>query len=295
MPASDPAQPGPAGDSARVRSEQIRERRRRVAEDRGWIARAFRVVAGPTAAEEQMMADENRWRTGSEGERMLAEGLARRCPSVPVLHDRRVPGSRANIDHLAFAPSGIYVIDTKRYRGQIRVEKPWFGAAKLRIAGRDRTKLILGLEKQLGVVKRALAGIADDVPVHGCLCFVAPEGWLADVGLPAFRTLRISRAVRPSAACDAPLSSASARAQATTSDPRTCPAAAASGRSAMSPSQAAAASTPPRSGARRSAPCRSQGLRSRRRRRGWWRTARSARTGPSGSPQRRGPHPRSSR
>ncbi|MEV4421445.1 NERD domain-containing protein, partial [Patulibacter sp. NPDC049589] len=33
---------------------------------------------------------------------------------VVVLHDRRVPRTHANIDHIAIAPSGIWVIDTKR-------------------------------------------------------------------------------------------------------------------------------------------------------------------------------------
>ncbi len=30
------------------------------------------------------------------------------------------------------------------------------------------------------------------MPVHGCFCFVAPEGLFADVGLPIMRTLRIN-------------------------------------------------------------------------------------------------------
>jgi hypothetical protein len=33
--------------------------------------------------------------------------------------------------------------------------------------------------------------IAGDVSVEGCLCFVTPEGLLADVGLPMWRTLKI--------------------------------------------------------------------------------------------------------
>jgi hypothetical protein len=109
-----------------------------------------------------------------------------------MLHDRRMPSSRANIDHIAIAPSGIYVIDTKRYRGRIKVARPLLGAPKLRIGGRDRTKLIDGLARQVAVVADALGDIATDVPVHGCLCFVAPEGVLADVGLPVLRTLKIN-------------------------------------------------------------------------------------------------------
>jgi hypothetical protein len=71
------------------------------------------------------------------------------------------------------------------------VETPWRGPQRLRIAGRDRTKLILGLDKQVSLVKESLAGIADDIGVSGCLCFIAPEGWPAIAELPAFRTLRV--------------------------------------------------------------------------------------------------------
>jgi hypothetical protein len=102
-----------------------------------------------------------------------------------------MPHSRANIDHIAVAPSGVYVIDTKRYRGKIRVHRPLFGAPKLKVAGRDRTKLLEGLARQVAAVQAALADAALQVPVQGCLCFMAPEGILAESGLPVMRTLEI--------------------------------------------------------------------------------------------------------
>ena len=138
------------------------------------------------------MEAERRWATGAAGERMLARDIARRCPTVPLLNDRAIPGSRANIDHLAVAPSGVFVIDAKRYRGKITVAGGWLRSERLLIAGRDKTKLIDGLEWQIQTVRRALDGAGlGDVPVHGCLCFVQPEGLLADVELPLLRTLRV--------------------------------------------------------------------------------------------------------
>jgi len=122
---------------------------------------------------------------------MLAASLAKRCPDVPILHDRRMPRSSANIDHLAFAASGVYVIDTKRYKGKVEVVKPLFGQRRLRIAGRDQTKLVEGLARQVAAVQAALADLGGDVPVRGCLCFVAPAGLFADSGLPLLRTLEI--------------------------------------------------------------------------------------------------------
>jgi hypothetical protein len=179
--------PGHAGRSARRRSERLREQRLARAASRSGTARFLRLVLGPSENEKRLIAQEQQWATGAEGERILAQRLARLCPHVIILHDRSLPRSRANIDHLALAPSGIYVIDAKRYRGKVEVVR-LRGQPHLRIAGRDRTKLVDGLDRQVEAVRAALDG---DVPVHGCLCFIAPAGLLGDSGLPLLRTLKV--------------------------------------------------------------------------------------------------------
>jgi hypothetical protein len=191
MSAIDPSRVVQAGESARTQAEAIRTRRERQAAERSTTQRVVRALLGPSSAEKKSLREEKAWTTGAAGEEMLAKDLSSRCPGVLMLHDLRIPGSRANIDHIALAPSGVLVIDAKRYKGKIRVETPWRGPQRLRIAGRDRTKLIAGLDKQVSVVRESLAGIADDIQVSGCLCFIAPEGWLASAELPAFRTLRV--------------------------------------------------------------------------------------------------------
>jgi hypothetical protein len=180
---------GVAGRSARREFERRSERRRLEASAR---PRLLAVLLGPSARQRRRAAEDRQWAIGARGEEMLAASLARRCPEAVLLHDRRLPHGRSNIDHIAIAPSGVYVIDTKRYHGKIQVLNPLFGTPKLRIAGRDRTKLIDGLLRQVGVVEMALEGLGGAIPVHGCLCFVAPEGLLADVGLPLLRTLKIN-------------------------------------------------------------------------------------------------------
>lgn len=134
---------------------------------------------------------EKAWATGAAGEEELALFLSRRCPGVIVLHDRRMPRSRANIDHLAIAPLGIYVIDAKRYKGKIEVLKPFFGDAKLIIRGRDKTKLVDGLERQAQAVEVAADGVAPGVPVTACFCFLNPAGQTGGGGIPLLRTLSI--------------------------------------------------------------------------------------------------------
>ena len=59
------------------------------------------------------------WQRGSVGESRLGAALGRiaRADEV-VLRDRRVPGTRTNIDHVVVAPSGVYVVDAKCYTGR---------------------------------------------------------------------------------------------------------------------------------------------------------------------------------
>lgn len=62
----------------------------------------------------------SRWRRGAAGERTTAallEPLA--LAGWVVLHDRRVPGMAANIDHLVASPSIVWVLDSKVWRGDI--------------------------------------------------------------------------------------------------------------------------------------------------------------------------------
>ena len=94
---------------------------------------------------------------------------------IAVLHDRRIPGSKANIDHIAVTRSGVWVIDAKRYKGrpELKVEG---GILRLRVekvlvGGRDCTKLVDGVLKQVDWCATSV----DDVLVTGALCFVEAD------------------------------------------------------------------------------------------------------------------------
>jgi len=174
---------GASGKREYLRRRKNREERIRAAHPR---------VGGLLVKLQDEPQHEKAWATGANGEEQLAACLARRSPQTLVLHDRCVPGSRANIDHLAVAASGVYVIDTKRYKGKIEVRKPKSSdQATLFIAGRRKSKLVDGLAGQVKAVVAALDLIEKDVPVFGCFCFVNPEKQAGGSAMPLIRTLTV--------------------------------------------------------------------------------------------------------
>ena len=152
------------------------------------------------------------WNGGALGEEKLGALLDKvASPAIRVLHDRRIPKSRANIDHLVVCPSGVLVVDAKRYAGRRPTRKVDGGflvprRERLLVGGRDSTTLVEGVKRQVAVVSAALAGEAPEpVGVRGFLCFVDADwpmfgGDFAINGVEvlwAKRLLRIARADGP--------------------------------------------------------------------------------------------------
>jgi Nuclease-related domain len=131
------------------------------------------------------------WRQGAKGEERAATLLAKRLrnDNVRLLHDRRVQGhGRTNLDHLTIGPGGLTVIHTKTNHGKVSVER--VGGlftprrAQLRIAGRNQTRLIDAVERQIELVGAALARAGEsDIDIRGALCFPNVDG------LPLLRDL----------------------------------------------------------------------------------------------------------
>ena len=158
---------GTAGASAR------REHARRLANREQRVREKHPRIGGLMLAVGSAPTHETVWARGAGGEEHVAKFLAKYLTADAVaLHDRAIPGSRANIDHIVVAPSGVWVIDAKRYKGKVAVVKPLFARTKLTINGRDKSKLIDDLAKQVELVKAAMTEVAPNVPVRGALCFV---------------------------------------------------------------------------------------------------------------------------
>src|SRR5215217_3531801 len=95
------------------------------------------------------------WRRGAAGERRTARLLAPlERHGWAVLHDLAIPGTQATIDHLVIGPGGVLIVDSKHYRGRLRLDPDgllWHGRhlllatlRKLRWAA-DQADQVLGV------------------------------------------------------------------------------------------------------------------------------------------------------
>ena len=133
------------------------------------------------------------WAQGALGERKLAEALAG-VPDVVVLHDRKVPGTRGNIDHLVIAPGGLFVIDAKRYKGrlQIRDKGGLFRTEwRLYVGGRDCSHLAENMGWQVKAVETLLGSVDSQVAVTPVLCFLEVE-WPLLFATESFHGVRLA-------------------------------------------------------------------------------------------------------
>lgn len=156
-----------AGSSAR------REYERRKTKDEERLREKWGRLGGVAVALSDERQSTTAWATGAVGEERLGARLdSLASSSLAVLHDRRIPRSRANIDHLVITQSGIWVVDAKRYKGGPRLEieggilRP--RVDKLIVGRRNCTTTVDGVLKQVGVVQ----DVVGEVPVTGVLRFV---------------------------------------------------------------------------------------------------------------------------
>ncbi len=122
------------------------------------------------------------WDIGAGGEERLGPILASlEADGFVVLHDLRVPRGRENIDHLIIGPPGIFVVETKTYKGSVRVR-----GGELYINGRRKTTFFEQVDRQLAAVESAL----DVTKVGGFICVLGGDfPWF---GRPAARGIEVT-------------------------------------------------------------------------------------------------------
>jgi hypothetical protein len=116
------------------------------------------------------------WAQGARGEQKLAQILTG-IPGIKLLHDRQVPHTRGNLDHIVVAPAGVFVIDAKLLKGLIHIRNVggFFKTdRRLFVGSRDRSRLTESMSWQVERVESALfgAGFGYISPIVPVICFV---------------------------------------------------------------------------------------------------------------------------
>jgi Nuclease-related domain. len=174
-PVPEPSPPlidsGTAGRSARQEQARCQVKREAELKDR-WGNRLGGLINRFADEPQSIRA----WGLGAHGEELLGAALAK-VPDLVVLNDRKVAGTKGNIDHIAIGPAGVFVIDAKYYEGLIEVVNKggWFSADwRLTVGGRNKSNLTENMGWQVKAVTKALmdAGVDPLPPVTSVLCFV---------------------------------------------------------------------------------------------------------------------------
>ena len=142
----------------------------------------FSGVAGKSARDRSRHNFKNsrfaeNWKKGAIGEEAAGKVIEEISfqHNFRFLHDRKISGSKANIDHILITNRGIFVIDTKNYTGSVRIKEsgglftPY--SETLYVGGRNQTKLVLNVKKQVDLVTEALLKSYSKLPVFGVLAF----------------------------------------------------------------------------------------------------------------------------
>ena len=133
------------------------------------------------------------WRRGAEEEQRTARllGPLERQGRV-VLHDLAVPGSPANLDHLVIGPGGVFVVDSKQYRGRLQLDpsgRLWHGRYPL-------TATLRAVSFEADRAARVLADpqvVVPIVAVHGAQ---VPWGKVVTQGVPVVSARRLPSMLR---------------------------------------------------------------------------------------------------
>jgi hypothetical protein len=103
------------------------------------------------------------WGKGARGEVATARLLDRLPDGYEVRHDLRMPGSRANIDHVVVGPTGVFTVETKSYQGGVRI-----AGSRVTSGGRRRDGIVEQAAGQAAAISERIGlPVAPIVVVHG--------------------------------------------------------------------------------------------------------------------------------
>lgn len=109
---------------------------------------------------------------GAKGEEWVAHELAFLSSDYTVFNGLRLGGGKENFDHIIVGPSGIFIVETKNWKGSVE-----FREGKLFAGGKEPSRPPL---KQVKAATAELVSYVDDagcgdLPIHSVLCFLGTK------------------------------------------------------------------------------------------------------------------------
>jgi hypothetical protein len=133
----------------------------------GWAGLVAAVLVG-WRVRFRVSEDARNWQRGARGEQRTARHLARLTRhGWVVFHDLAIPDSRANADHLIIGPAGVFLADSKNWRGHLAFAPDgtlWHGSYPL-----TATLATIGFEARTIADALAVPGLVVEplLVVHG--------------------------------------------------------------------------------------------------------------------------------
>jgi len=109
---------------------------------------------------------------GAKGEEWVAHELAFLSSEYTVFNGLRLGGGKQNFDHIIVGPAGVFVVETKNWKGAVE-----FRDGRLFAGGREPSRPPLKQVKAAAAELVAYLDDADcgDLPIHSVLCFLETE------------------------------------------------------------------------------------------------------------------------
>ncbi|WP_136081600.1 nuclease-related domain-containing protein [Pontiella desulfatans] len=109
---------------------------------------------------------------GAKGEEWVAHELAFLNAEYTVFNGLRFGGGKQNFDHIIVGPAGVFVVETKNWKGSVE-----FHDGKLYAGGREPSRPPL---RQVKAAAAELVSFIDDagcgdLPIHSVLCFLGTK------------------------------------------------------------------------------------------------------------------------
>jgi Nuclease-related domain len=97
-------------------------------------------VADKKRLKAQALLDQaDNWEKGALGEVETALTLSTLPPDFRVIHDLQVPGHKENIDYLVIGPTGVFLVDSKKYTGTLTYGKGTLWSGKWPVTKKFRS------------------------------------------------------------------------------------------------------------------------------------------------------------